>query len=274
MKNIITLFVIVCLGAGCVFSIWRHERNTLANAKDQLKRWSLFHAPPLSNLDQATAQEYIDLSRGRGFAPASVVFPDGRTFVTMQVGEDASYIDNILRAIGLIRGVSLSCPITYRGQYIGDIHGVWINRNIYTYFNVALVLLLVLSLFLLAGFLRRVAREREEVQEELSETRERLDTVVAGAPIILFAVDATGDFALCRGKGLDKLGREQGELDGCSVFDIYKAVPGVVEDFQRALKGETFTSVRTVGDLVFESWYSPLFDEGNNIARVSAFGPI
>jgi serine phosphatase RsbU (regulator of sigma subunit)/PAS domain-containing protein len=268
VKNIITVFVIVCLAAGCVFSIWRHERNTLANARDQLQRYTRFLAPPLSNLDQSTAQEYIDLTRGRGFAPASVVFPDGRTFVTMQVGEDASYIDNFLRGIGLIRGVPLSSRITYRGQYIGDIHGVWINRNIYTYFNVSLVLLLVLALFLLAGFFRRVAREREEAQEELSETRERLDNVVAGAPIILFAVDATGIFALCRGKGLDKLGREPGELDGCSVFDIYKAVPGVVEDFQRAFKGETFTSVRTVGGLVFESWYSPFLDEANNVARV------
>ena len=91
---------------------------------------------------------------------------------------------------------------------------------------------------------------------ELSESEERLRTVVTSAPIVLFAIDRDGIFTLSEGASLAALGLEPGQVVGRSAFEIYKDVPQIERDLRRALAGEKVTSVVDVAGLTFESRYS------------------
>ena len=68
----------------------------------------------------------------------------------------------------------------------------------------------------------------------------RLQTVVAAAPIFLFATDAAGVVTLLRGRGLDSMKPiDPSRFVGRSVFDASSPLPPLIrEDVRRALAGE------------------------------------
>lgn len=108
--------------------------------------------------------------------------------------------------------------------------------------------------------LRREIEDRKQVEEILRESDKRLQTVIASAPIFLFACDNQGAFTFLEGKGLDALQLEAVDAAGHSLFDVYCELPQVLENKRRALAGEAFTSIERVGDHLFETHYSPLRD--------------
>jgi PAS domain S-box-containing protein len=110
--------------------------------------------------------------------------------------------------------------------------------------------------------------ERERQEQALRASKERLRTVVAGAPVILFSLDRDGVFTLAEGKGLDALGVRPGQLVGHSIFPLFEDLPQAIADIRRALRGESFTSTVEVFGLVFEAWYSPLRDQEGAIGGV------
>ena len=103
---------------------------------------------------------------------------------------------------------------------------------------------------------------------ELRDSEERLRTVVTGAPVVLFAVDRNGIFTLSEGQGLDALGLKPGQVVGQSAFDVYQDIPEIVEHLHRSLEGEEVASTVQVADLVYETRYSPVRDEGGEVAGV------
>jgi two-component system cell cycle sensor histidine kinase/response regulator CckA len=143
---------------------------------------------------------------------------------------------------------------------------------------VTLFALLLEGLFVFRPSARRVTEafqglareigERERAEEALRESEDRLRTVVAGAPIILFAVDRHGVFTLSQGKGLDSLGLQPGHLVGQSAYDTYRNVPELVKDIRRALGGQECRSVIVLEDLAFDTWCSPLRDPGGEVTGV------
>jgi len=100
-------------------------------------------------------------------------------------------------------------------------------------------------------------------RERLSQ--ERLHTFLSNAPVILYAMDRFGVFTLSEGKGLAVLGLAPGQVVGESALEIYRDYPLIVQGIERALSGETFCMENVVGDKVFETWYSPLKDEGGTL---------
>ncbi|HYV83218.1 MAG TPA: PAS domain S-box protein [Pyrinomonadaceae bacterium] len=114
----------------------------------------------------------------------------------------------------------------------------------------------------------RDVTEKKQAREALRKAEKRLRTVVASASLILFATDKKGVFTLSEGEGLKSLSLEPGELVGQSVFEVYADTPQVGENIRRALKGESFTSAVTIGELVFDVRYSPLTDEHENVLGV------
>lgn len=103
--------------------------------------------------------------------------------------------------------------------------------------------------------------ERREAEQMLRETEARLHSVVANAPIILFALDRDGIFTLSEGKGLNAFGLSPADLVGRSVFDLCSDRPEILSDLRRAQAGESFTANVRVGESTFEVWYSPLGGE-------------
>ena len=102
--------------------------------------------------------------------------------------------------------------------------------------------------------------EREAISQALQISRERLRTVVSNAPIALIATNAEGIITLSSGIILHQLGRSTEDLIGSSAFDVYAHIPGLVEELQRALTGESFTSSVEYQGYIFEVRYSPKVD--------------
>jgi PAS domain S-box-containing protein len=108
----------------------------------------------------------------------------------------------------------------------------------------------------------------EQLRSLYHSLEERLHTVVANAPIILFAVDQEGNFTLSEGKGLEALGLEPHQVIGQSVFEAYRDVPQIGDNIRRALAGESFYATTEVAGLAFENWYGPLRDQKGDINGV------
>ena len=106
----------------------------------------------------------------------------------------------------------------------------------------------------------RDVTQRRRQERALRESKERLRTVIAGAPLVLFAFDQHGIFTMVEGRGLDALGFRPGQLVGRSVYELYADLPQALADVRRALAGETFSSTVEVFGTVFEAWYSPIRD--------------
>jgi PAS domain S-box-containing protein len=67
--------------------------------------------------------------------------------------------------------------------------------------------------------------QKEQVEDVLRATRERLSAVVQNAPVILFAMDATGYYTLAEGKALSDLPEHKRRWVGKSVFDVFADYP-------------------------------------------------
>jgi diguanylate cyclase (GGDEF)-like protein/PAS domain S-box-containing protein len=114
--------------------------------------------------------------------------------------------------------------------------------------------------------LQQTATDLERSIEAQRESEERLGTIVANAPVILFAVNQDGVFTLSEGKGLEALGLKPGEAVGLSVFDMFPHVQGMAENIHRALEGEAFTRTEELAGLTFETHCAPLRDGNGQVS--------
>src|SRR5437870_2792564 len=118
----------------------------------------------------------------------------------------------------------------------------------------------------------RDVTERRRQERALRENKERLRTVIAGAPLVLFALDRDGVFTMVEGRGLDAVGVRPALLLGHSAFTLFADFPQAMADVRRALTGETFSSPVEVFGAVFEAWYSPVRDADGAVAGVIGVG--
>ena len=118
----------------------------------------------------------------------------------------------------------------------------------------------------------RDVTERRRQERALRENKERLRTVIAGAPLVLFALDGEGVFTMVEGRGLDAVGVRPALLVGRSAFAMFAELPQALADVRRALTGETFSSTVEVFGVVFEAWYSPVRDVDGSVAGVIGVG--
>lgn len=114
------------------------------------------------------------------------------------------------------------------------------------------------------GMLQRL----ESSQSALRESEEKLRTVVSSAPVILFALDERGTFTLFEGRGVTDLGLQAGSLVGQSVFDIYRDEPQIVESCRIALQGSAVKAVIDFNQQFWETWYTPVRDNGRVIGAI------
>jgi len=114
------------------------------------------------------------------------------------------------------------------------------------------------------------AWKRRALESALARAQGRLSSVVAHAPIVLFALDAEGRFTMGEGRGLDALGVTAGSLLGKSVFDLYRTTPQIAVDARAALRGESFTSTVQIAssELHYETRYTPVRGPDGEVVEV------
>jgi PAS domain S-box-containing protein len=118
----------------------------------------------------------------------------------------------------------------------------------------------------LLGIARDVTA-RKEAEDVLTENMRRLQTVVTGAPIVLYSFDRNGVFTLSEGKGLVGLGIKPGEIVGRTIFEVYGDQPAAIAALRRALAGETFTvELSFPGGATFEVSHTAMHDNAGDYA--------
>ena len=129
-----------------------------------------------------------------------------------------------------------------------------------------LVLVATSALAVLMTGARERARRREFAQASaLRESEARLRTVVADAPIILFALDRAGTVILSEGKGLARVGLAPGELVGRPLVTY---TPRLGPLLGRALAGEAVTWTGGAPEATFECRLTPERDATGAVTGV------
>ncbi|NLV14488.1 PAS domain-containing sensor histidine kinase [Haloarcula argentinensis] len=118
------------------------------------------------------------------------------------------------------------------------------------------------------AFIHDVTEIRRQERKHTERSRQ-LQTLIENLPVVVFTLDPDGVFTYSAGKGLDELGIEPGELEGASVFEIYSQYPDIITAVERALDGEEIRVTQEIDGLVFETWYRPVFDDGELTQVVS-----
>ena len=100
------------------------------------------------------------------------------------------------------------------------------------------------------------------LEEALRESQRRLGTVVAGAPLVLWAVDRDLKFTLCEGRGLEVFGLTPDRLVGRDAAALYADRPEIVASAKRALSGEEVHELIDYFGHVWDVTYAPLWSQG------------
>ena len=108
--------------------------------------------------------------------------------------------------------------------------------------------------------------QRKEVERALKESQRRLQTIIANAQIILFAMDRRGVISLSEGRGLEAIGLQPGQLVGSSVFEAYRDYPQVIETVRLALAGEQTSVLLELDGTILDTQYSPIREENGDIS--------
>jgi len=114
--------------------------------------------------------------------------------------------------------------------------------------------------------------DRRNAEDAARRNDALLRTVIAGAPVVIFALDRQGVFRFSEGRSLAKLGLRPGQIVGTSALDVYGSVSGFAETFRRALSGEQATLASNFGPIAFEAAYAPSYDADGVIDGVIGVG--
>jgi PAS domain S-box-containing protein len=111
--------------------------------------------------------------------------------------------------------------------------------------------------------------ERKRAEEAARRASELLRTVVATAPIVLFAMDRDGVLTLLEGRALESFGLKPGEIVGGSASEVFADVPGFTDAVRRSLAGERTVLAFNVGPVELETVLIPSIDARGRIDGVT-----
>jgi len=94
------------------------------------------------------------------------------------------------------------------------------------------------------------------------------ETIISNINAIVFSISKEGIFTSSNGRALELIGLKPGQVVGMSVFDVYQNEPLILDNSKKALKGEATRSTVFVGDLAFDTSFTPIFDSNGEIEQV------
>lgn len=149
---------------------------------------------------------------------------------------------------------------------IGD-NNLGIDQNQLDLPNTIVLLGVILGVlaFVVSGY---ILIQKETLKENRSETKsdiitdnDTLESLINFSPIVIFTIDLDGKILLSIGGGLYLIGSAPGKNVGKNIWEIYKDVPAIIRNLNRAFAGERFSETVKTGDIYFETLYAPLIEE-------------
>jgi len=108
--------------------------------------------------------------------------------------------------------------------------------------------------------------ERKQAEDALRESKNRLETVIANVPVILYSIDKDKRFTLSEGLGLKKLNLAPNQVVGQRFDDIYAAYPDIITACQETLLGKPQSYQSKVNGIMYENYTTPLFDDNGHVS--------
>ena len=139
----------------------------------------------------------------------------------------------------------------------------------------ALLLLSCLVAGLSARLLYRLqhqARRERDTEQRLRDAERHLGTIVANAPVVVWAVDGDGTITLFEGAALASIDLLPGELVGRSVFEHDSEHQEVVDAHRRVLSGETVDYRLELDGVVFQCLLIPIRGKDGAVIGASGVG--
>ena len=110
--------------------------------------------------------------------------------------------------------------------------------------------------------------EGRQAAEALRESDARLRTVIAGIPVMVYALDTSGVFTFCDGKGLEALGLEPGQVVGRTAYDVFRDAPALLDHLHVALTGVAHAWTVEVRGRTHETQALPLHDASGALTGI------
>ncbi len=110
--------------------------------------------------------------------------------------------------------------------------------------------------------------EGRQAAEALRESDTRLRTVIAGIPVMVYALDTQGVFTFCDGKGLEALGLEPGQVVGRTAYDVFRDTPALLDHLHVALEGVPHAWTVEVRGRTHETQAMPLHDASGALTGI------
>ncbi len=117
------------------------------------------------------------------------------------------------------------------------------------------------------AFVRDIT-ERKRAEEALRASEHKFRAVVQNGQAITFILDRQGVFLFSEGQGLARLGLAPSQVVGLSAFELYKDHPSITHGIRKALSGELTHVANALGDVVFDTIYSPYYDPDGQLSGV------
>lgn len=102
--------------------------------------------------------------------------------------------------------------------------------------------------------------ERKQAEDDLRESKNRLETVISNIPMILFAIDKELRFTISEGLGLKKLNLNPNQVVGLRIEDVYAAYPDIIARCKETLQGKPQSYQSNVNDIFFDIYSTPLYN--------------
>ncbi len=116
--------------------------------------------------------------------------------------------------------------------------------------------------------LRNEILDRRMIACALEETQQRMQAVLANAPIVITAIDQQGIITMSEGRPVRKLPSRPSHVVSRHYSEIYPTNERILHNIKRALAGDSFTDEVVVDERTFEVHYSRGRDEQGKPAGV------
>lgn len=120
-----------------------------------------------------------------------------------------------------------------------------------------------------ASAIGRDVTERVAMEQRLRESERRVRTIIASAPVILFATDREGTITFLEGRGLDQLRQRRDPSEPVSIFDTLTDRPDIQAHLRAAFHGETRHWVAEYQGLHFDTRVSPVYDDDGAVDGIT-----